>query len=140
MRSLGGGRKRQDLDVSRAAAKMLAKRVDTYKRANVQLNSSSLVSHSQQQPRCAALLEIYIPKAAHAWTDSVDSIAGVSHIAVRAYENIISPQFRAIPQNLAALRSKRFLLIPSSSFLGAPHTDPSQTHDNLTLKPLDYEL
>ncbi|KAH7907106.1 hypothetical protein BJ138DRAFT_1015067, partial [Hygrophoropsis aurantiaca] len=77
---------------------------------------------------------------AHAWTDSVDNIAAVSHIAIQAYENMIGPQSRAIPQDLAALQSKRFLFIPSSSFKCALHTHPSQTHDNHTLKPLDYEL
>ncbi|KAH7915154.1 hypothetical protein BJ138DRAFT_1055531, partial [Hygrophoropsis aurantiaca] len=150
-----------------AAAKMLAKRVDIYKRAKVpaELQLARITptaplrsaSYANNRHICmhgfivvneflmlAKIENIYTKSgaknAAHAWTDSVDNIAAVSHIAVQAYENMIGPQFRAIPQDLAALQSKRFLLIPSSSFLCALHTDPSQTNDNLTLKPLDYEL
>jgi hypothetical protein len=52
------------------------------------------------------------------------NISAVSYFVLQVFEQMVSQQFRSIPEKLQSLQSKKFTLLPSSAFLCILDTAP----------------
>lgn len=67
------------------------------------------------------------------------NISAVSYFVLQVFEQMVTQQFRAIPEKLQFLQSKKFTLLPSTSFLCTLDTAPrSAIETGLRISTTDY--
>ncbi|KAH6871091.1 hypothetical protein BKA70DRAFT_1489938 [Coprinopsis sp. MPI-PUGE-AT-0042] len=76
----------------------------------------------------------------HGWTQSVNTIAAASNIAVQLYEQWAGPTFRAIPTSLSSLSLFKFSLIPSAQYLTTLEKPPRIIREDIQIQNGDLEV
>ncbi|CDO78140.1 hypothetical protein BN946_scf184719.g2 [Trametes cinnabarina] len=88
------------------------------------------------------VLAIYVKsggkQARHCSVEQCSTLGAVSYISVQVYEHVHGPQFRDNPQATSLFRTKRFLHLPSISFLWTLTSQPTCQGGMLLLGDTDY--